>query len=113
MVSFRTLGSHRLISHSEKNNSELVKWIVIRTPISKLQHLLSLAVRGLEDLVYIGKKKTLGTSRGIFVLLLKLHHPRCNYTYLLSQLLFFRVLPFVTRIRFLMEIRRANEAALA
>ena len=68
--------------------------------------------RGVEDLVYIGKKKTLGTSRGIFVLLLKLHHPRC-YTYLLSQLLLFRVLPFVTQIRFLMEIRRASDAALA
>ena len=112
MVSFRTLGSHRLISLSEKNNSELVKWIVIQTPISKLQHSLFFCFRGLEDLVYIGKKKTLGTSRGIFVLLLKLHHPRC-YTYLLSQLLFFRVLPFVTQIRFLMEIHRANEAALA
>ena len=68
--------------------------------------------RGVEDLVYIGKKKTLGTSRGIFVLLLRLHHPRC-YTHLLSQLLLFRLLPFLTRIRFLMEIRRANEAALA
>ena len=58
------------------------------------------------------KRKKLGSSRGIFVLLLKLPHLRC-YTYLLSQLLFFRVLPFVTRIRFLMEIRRAIEAALA
>ena len=65
MVSFRTLGSHRLISLSEKNNSELVKWIVIRTPISKLQHSLFFCFRGLEDLVYIEKKKTLGTSRGI------------------------------------------------
>ena len=66
MVSFRTLGSHRLISLSEKNNSELVKWIVIRTPISKLQHSLCFCFRGLEDFVYIGKKKTLGSSRGIF-----------------------------------------------
>ena len=56
--------------------------------------------RGLEDLFYIRKKKTLGTCRGIFVLLLKLHRPRC-YNYLLSQLLLFCVLPFVTQIRFL------------
>ena len=112
MVSIRTLGSHRFISLSEKSNSELVKWIVIRTTTSKLQHSLLFCFRGHEDLAYIGKKKKLGTSRGIFVLLLKLHHPRC-YTYLLSQLLLFRVFPSVTQIKFLTEIRRASDAALA
>ena len=68
--------------------------------------------RGLEDLVYIGKKENIGYKQEYFVLLLKLHHPRC-YTYLLSQLLLFRVLPFVTRIRFLTEIHRVSDAALA
>ena len=59
------------------------------------------------------KKRKHWVQAGVFcVLLLKLHHPRC-YTYLLSQLLLFRVLPFVTRIRFLTEIRRASDAALA
>ena len=66
MVSVRTLGSHRLISLSEKNNSELVKWIVIRTPIWKLQHSLFLCFRGLEDLVYIGKKENVGYKQGYF-----------------------------------------------
>ena len=64
MVSFRTLGSHRLISLSEKNNSELVKWIVIRAPISKLQYSLFFCFRGLEDLVYIGKKENIGYKQG-------------------------------------------------
>ena len=88
MVSVRTLGSHWLISLSEKNNSELVKWVVIRTPTSKLQHSLLFCFRGLEDLVYIGKKENIGYKQGYFAYGLKLHHPRC-YTYLLL----FRVLP--------------------
>ena len=66
MVFVRTFGSHRLISLSEKNNSELVKWIVIRTPISKLQHSLLFCFRGLEDLVYIGKKENIGYKQGYF-----------------------------------------------
>ena len=66
MVSVRTLGSHRLISLSEKNNSELVKWIVIWTPISKLQHSLFFCFRGLEDLVCRGKKETIGYKQGYF-----------------------------------------------
>ena len=64
MVSVRTHGSHQLISLNEKNNSELVKWIVIRTPISKLQHSLFFCFRGLEDLVYIGKKENIGYKQG-------------------------------------------------
>ena len=68
--------------------------------------------RSRRSLLHMKKEKTFGTSRGIFVLLLKLHHPRC-YTYLLSQLLLFRVLQFVTQIRFLTKIRRAIDAALA
>ena len=66
MVSVRTLGSHRLISLSEKNNSELVKWIEIRTPISKLQHSLFFCFRGLKGLVYIGKKENIGYKQGYF-----------------------------------------------
>ena len=66
MVSDRTLGSHRLISFSETNNSELVNWIVIRTPISKLQHSLFFCFRGLEDLVYIGKKRKHWVQAGSF-----------------------------------------------
>ena len=63
MVSVRTLSSHRLISLSEKNNSEPVKWIVIRMTILKLQQSL---FRGLEDLVYIGKKENIGYKQGFF-----------------------------------------------
>ena len=66
MVSDGTLGPHWLISLSEKNNSELVKWIVIRTPISKLQQSLFFCFRGLEDLVYIGKKENIGYRQGYF-----------------------------------------------
>ena len=66
MVSVRTLSSHRLISLNEKNNSELVKWILIRMPISKLQYSLFFCVRGLEDLVHIGKKENIGYKQGYF-----------------------------------------------
>ena len=66
MVSVRTLGSHQLISLSEKNNSELVKWIMIWRPISKLQHLLLLCFRSLKVLIYIGKKENIGYKQGCF-----------------------------------------------
>ena len=66
MVCDRTLGSHWLISLSKQNNSELVKWIVIRIPISKLQQSLFVCFRGLEDLVYIGKKENIGYKQGYF-----------------------------------------------
>ena len=64
MVSVRTLGPHRLFSLSEKNNSELLKWIVIRTSLSKLQHSLLFCFRGLEDLVYIGEKENIEYKQG-------------------------------------------------
>ena len=66
MVSVRTLGSHRHISLSEKKNSELIKWIVIKATISKLQHSLLFCFRGLENLVYIRKKENIGYKQGYF-----------------------------------------------
>ena len=57
MVSIRRRGSHRLISLNEKNNSELVKWIVIRTPISKLQLALFLLQMSQRSLLHKKKRK--------------------------------------------------------
>ena len=112
MVSVRTLGSHRLISLSRKKQLRAGKMDSGSDADFEVTALALFCFICLEDLVCIREKENIGYKQGIFVLLLKLHHPRC-YTYLLSQLLLFRVLPFVTRIRFLTEIRKAGDAALA
>ena len=66
MVSVRTLGSHRLISLSEKNNSELVKWKVIRTPISKLQDSLFFLFQRSRRSRLQRKKENIGYKQGYF-----------------------------------------------
>ena len=112
MVSVRTLGSHRLISLNEKNNSELVKWIVIRTPNSKLQRSLFFCFRGLEDLVYVGKKENIRYKQGYFRTSAKASSPSMLHLFAFS-IAVFSCTSICYSDKIPHEICRASDAALA